>query len=333
MRIEHYKLDTMPVDSRYTLFDSLTIPFYPIFRVGMHYELNPASHLRASIGQGVRFPSIAERFISTSVGGLVIFKNPDLLPEKGWSVEIGWKQIVKIGNSWKGFFDVAAFINQYKNMTEFTFGIYNPLTGDKLNYLEDSVTWNELIAQGLTISNFVGFQAQNAEKARITGIEISFNSQGKIGNLELTSLLGYAYMNPVSLNRDSIYRLSFSNSSSNMLKYRFNHLAKLDIQATYKKFSLGFSTRYNSHMKNIDLMFEEAIVTEDGNRYILPGLYEYRKKFDNGSLVFDTRFIFSLTKEFRLNMIVNNIFNEEYVSRPADIQAPRNFILQMQYAF
>lgn len=333
MRIEHYKLDTLPADSRYTLFDSLTIPFYPIFRVGMHYELNPASHFRASIGQGVRFPSIAERFISTSVGGLVIFKNPNLRPEKGWSAELAYKQIIKLGSSWKGFIDVAAFINEYSNMTEFTFGIYNPLTGENLNYLEDSVTWNQLIAQGFTISNLVGFRAQNAEKARITGLEFSFNSHGKIGNVELSSLLGYTYMNPISLNKDTTYRLSFSDSTSNMLKYRFNHLAKLDLQATYKKFSLGFSARYNSFMSNIDLMFVNPILTENGAQYILPGLYEYRKKFNKGSLVFDTRFMYSITKEFKLNMIVNNIFNAEYVSRPADLQAPRNFILQLQYAF
>lgn len=140
-------------------------------------------------------------------------------------------------------------------------------------------------------------------------------------------------MNPISLNKDTTYRLSFSDSTSNMLKYRFNHLAKLDLQATYKKFSLGFSARYNSFMSNIDLMFVNPILTENGAQYILPGLYEYRKKFNKGSLVFDTRFMYSITKEFKLNMIVNNIFNAEYVSRPADVQAPRNFILQLQYAF
>ncbi|NDE11796.1 MAG: TonB-dependent receptor [Chitinophagia bacterium] len=97
MRIEHYKLDTMPVDSRFKLNDSLSISVYPIFRMGMHYEVNPAAHLRASFGQGVRFPSIAERYVSTSVGGLTIFKNPNLKPEKGWSSELGFKQLVKLG--------------------------------------------------------------------------------------------------------------------------------------------------------------------------------------------------------------------------------------------
>lgn len=335
MRIEHYKLDEMKADSRFFINDSLSIPVYPIFRMGMHYKLTPATHLRASFGQGVRFPSIAERFVSTSVGGLTIFKNPNLKPEKGWSSELGFKQLVKLGSSWKGFFDVAAFINEYSNMTEFTFGIYNPLTGESLssNGILDTEAYNELIAQGIMLSQLVGFRATNAEKARITGLEFSFNSQGKIGEVELTSLLGYTYMNPISLNQDPTYRISFSDSTSNMLKYRFKHLVKLDIQATYKKFSLGVSLRYNSFMKNIDLMFEEPILTDAGEQFILPGLKEYRKNNSSGALVFDSRFIYHITKEMKLNLIVNNLFNAEYVSRPADLQAPRNFLLQLQYAF
>ena len=335
MRIEHYKLDDMKADSRFFINDSLSIPVYPIFRMGMHYKLTPATHLRASFGQGVRFPSIAERFVSTSVGGLTIFKNPNLKPEKGWSSELGFKQLVKLGSSWKGFFDVAAFINEYSNMTEFTFGIYNPLTGESLssNGILDTEAYNELIAQGIVLSQLVGFRATNAEKARITGLEFSFNSQGKIGEVELTSLLGYTYMNPISLNQDPTYRISFSDSTSNMLKYRFKHLVKMDIQATYKKFSLGISLRYNSFMKNIDLMFEEPILTDTGQQFILPGLKEYRKNNSSGALVFDSRFIYHITKEMKLNLIVNNLFNAEYVSRPADLQAPRNFLLQLQYAF
>jgi iron complex outermembrane receptor protein len=335
MRIEHYKLDEMKADSRFFINDSLSIPVYPIFRMGMHYKLTPATHIRASFGQGVRFPSIAERFVSTSVGGLTIFKNPNLKPEKGWSSELGFKQLVKLGSSWKGFFDVAAFINEYSNMTEFTFGIYNPLTGESLssNGILDTEAYNELIAQGIMLSQLVGFRATNAEKARITGLEFSFNSQGKIGEVELTSLLGYTYMNPISLNQDPTYRISFSDSTSNMLKYRFKHLVKLDIQATYKKFSLGISLRYNSFMKNIDLMFEEPILTDAGEQFILPGLKEYRKNNSSGALVFDSRFIYHITKEMKLNLIVNNLFNAEYVSRPADLQAPRNFLLQLQYAF
>ncbi len=206
-------------------------------------------------------------------------------------------------------------------MTEFTFGIYKPDSIISLQ-LTDPSAINYFY-------NWVGFQAQNAEKARITGLELSFNSQGKIGNIELTTMMGYTYMNPISLNSNPSYTINFSDSNSNMLKYRFNHLAKIDVQASYKKISIGLSSRYNSFMSNIDRTFEDDIL----GTYILPGLKDYRQKYNKGSLVFDIRFMLTITKELKLNAIVNNLFNTEYVSRPADLQAPRNFLLQLQYAF
>ncbi len=336
MRLEYYQLDTLLPDSRSRIGDSLYLPVSPVFRAGAHYALTKASHFRVSVGEGVRFPSIAERFVSTSVGGLIIFKNPKLLPEKGWAGEIGYKQIVKIGDNWKGYVDVAGFINQYSNMTEFAFNIYNPLTGDVLNWIgsgvttpEDSAIWNNLVANGVGFQQCIGFRATNAERARITGLELSFNSQGKIGEVELTSLIGYTYMNPISLNKDSAYRATFSDPSSNLLKYRFRHLAKADIQATYKSLSVGFSGRYNSYMQNIDAVFEQNI----GSQNLLPGLKDYREKFNKGALVFDARVAYAFKEELKLNVIVNNILNAEYVSRPGDIQPPRNFIVQLQVGF
>ena len=336
MRLEYYQLDDMDPDSRYEYLDSLYIPVYPIFRTGMHYEFSKSSHFRMSLGQGVRFPSIAERFVSTAVGGLIIFKNPSLKPEKGWAGEMGWKQIVKIGENWKGFIDFAAFLNEYSNMTEFSFGVYNPLTGDRLNWLgsgvatpADSAIWNGLVDQGLTINECIGFRATNAEKARIAGLEFSFNSQGTIGQVELSSLMGYTYMNPISLNADSSYRITFSDTSTNMLKYRFRHMAKFDLQAEYKGFFMGSSMRYSSHMVNIDRVFEESVAGTE----ILPGLKEYRARFNKGSFVLDWRIGYNLKNRYKFNFIINNILNNEYSSRPGDVQAPRNFILQFQYKF
>ena len=318
MRVEYYQLDTLKPDSRFQFTDSVSMPIYPVFRTAAHYALTKYSHLRISAGQGIRFPSIAERFVSTSVGGLVIFKNPDLKPEKGWSGEIGWKQLVKLGE-WKGAIDVAAFINEYSNMTEFTFGVYKP----------DSIATLQ-VSDPNAIDYFykwVGFQAQNAERARITGVEFSFNSTGKIKNVDITSLIGYTYLNPVSLNNDPIYLSTFSDPSTRMLKYRFRHMFKADIQVSYKKFSMGISCRYNSYMKNIDKVFEEGVADTE----LLVGMQHYRDIYNKGALVFDTRIMFEAYKNLKINLVTNNIFNAEYVSRPGDIQAPRNFVVQLQY--
>ena len=115
-----------------------------------------------------------------------------------------------------------------------------------------------------------------------------------------------------------------------MLKYRFKHLSKADVEASYKKISLGFSLRYNSFMKNIDKFFEQPIAQ---STYILPGLEEYRKKYNKGVFVIDFRLGYKLNDNFRIGLIANNIFNAEYSSRPGDIQAPRNFMAQLQMKF
>jgi len=44
---------------------------------------------RVSAGRGFRAPSLAERFVSTSVSGLVVIPNPNLVPETAWSFELG----------------------------------------------------------------------------------------------------------------------------------------------------------------------------------------------------------------------------------------------------
>ncbi|MFY7669413.1 MAG: TonB-dependent receptor [Crocinitomicaceae bacterium] len=333
VRLEHFQMDGQRGDSDFMINkkDSVSLPFYPILRTGFHYELAKYTHLRASIGQGIRYPSVAERYTQTSVGALNIFPNPSLTPEIGWAAELGFKQGVRIGD-WKGMFDVAGFINNYSNMIEFAFGLFNPQTGNYLNTAtqEGLSEYLNLINQGYTINNLIGFRATNAEKASITGIDISFNSMGKIGELELISLIGYTYMNPISLNNDPNYTVYNSDSTTNMLKYRFNHLAKADIEANWRKFSFGISNRYSSFMRNIDRVFEEPIA---GNTYILPGLKQYREKFNKGNLVFDVRIGYKINDNFRVGLIANNVFNAEYSSRPGDIQPPRNFMAQLQMKF
>jgi iron complex outermembrane receptor protein len=321
-RVEHFIMDGKSGDSDFKFgkdSSAFTIPVYPILRMGAHYEIAKYTHLRISAGQGIRYPAVAERYTATSVGALNIFPNADLTPEKGWAGEIGIKQGVKIGE-WKGMFDAAWFINRYQNMIEFTFGIYNP----------PGITLSTNPNDPGYINKWVGFRANNAEAAQISGFDLSFNSMGKIGELEIISLIGYTYMNPISLNNDSLYIATYSDTISGMLKYRFRHLAKADIEVNYNKLSLGVSCRYNSFMSNIDKVFEEQIA---GSTYILPGLKEYRQKYNKGNLVVDARIAYKFNEKVRLSLIGNNIFNAEYTSRPGDIQPPRNIAVQAQIKF
>lgn len=308
--------------------DKYKSPIYPIVRAAANYQLFKGTFLRTSFGQGVRYPSVAERYTFTNVGALNIFPNPNLNRETGWAAEIGARQVFRIGK-WKGMLDVAGFINQYDDMIEFAFGIFNPKTYQPIdiNNPDDLNEYFDLLNEGYSVAQLLGFQAQNAEKAKITGFEVSFNSEGKIGDVDLIALVGYTYMNPISLNDNAEYRSTFSDTATNILKYRFKHLIKGDVEGRYKGFKLGVSCRYNSHVRNIDRVFEENIAGTE----ILPGLKGYRERNQKGGLAFDMRVGYAYKERYHINFMVNNVFNEEIMTRPGDIQAPRHFMLQLMY--
>jgi len=298
----------------------------PVFRTGLNYQLAEATYLRASWGQGYRFPSMAELFISTNQSGLEIYPNPELKPESGWSSEIGIKQGVKTGK-WMGYIDVAAFIMQYDDMMEFSFG-----------------QWEE--SQGEINFYGLGFKSVNVGATQISGAEISISGQGKINpNLTINLIAGYTYMNPISLDLDHTYAYESaviasgitypgdpityrsSSSDSTMLKYRYKHIAKSDIEIVYKDITLGGSIRYNSFMKNIDLVFTQSIIESDAIG--ITGINEARDKFKDGDLIIDLRAGYQMTKTARLGFIVNNLLNREYMSRPANMMPPRTFAMQL----
>jgi iron complex outermembrane receptor protein len=275
----------------------------PVFRAGLNYRLFKATYVRASFGQGFRFPSVAEKYIKTSASGLDIYPNDSLRPESGWSSEIGIKQGVKIGD-WKGYIDVAAFWTEYNNMMEFSFGKYEN-QNDPFN----------------TVG--FGFQSQNIGNTRIRGIDVSIIGAGKIGPIDVSMLLGYTYIDPIQTDFDAERDTVFNTSKNNLLKYRYKHTGKADIQLGYKKFSTGISMRANSFMENVDAFFVVAF----------PGMKEYRAAHDQGDYIFDYRISYQLHKTAKLSFIINNMFNREVMGRPMDIQAPRVYAVQLTVKF
>ena len=102
----------------------------PIFRTGINWQAADYTFLRASFGQGYRYPSIAEKYASTTIGSVKIFPNPYIEPESGWSAEAGIKQGVLLGET-KGQADISVFMSQNINMIEYLFGNYpDPVTGN-----------------------------------------------------------------------------------------------------------------------------------------------------------------------------------------------------------
>ena len=305
-RLEKNILISPEVVGTDTIPDGRSVESKPVFRFGLNYQLSPATFLRASWGQGYRFPTIAEKFVFTSAGAVNVVPNPRLESETGWTTEIGIKQGLRIKN-WSGYLDIAAFWSEYDNMMEYTF----------------------------VFSQFA-FQSQNVGGTAIKGIDLNVAGEGKFDNITLYVLGGYTYINPkfreydplgndVTQDIDTEGKANARGSSAdyNILKYRNKHTIKMDVEAKYKSISVGLSGLYVSHMEAIDFVFEQTI----------PGLKEHRAEDTNGAKIFDVRVAYDLNEHAKLSLLLNNIFNEEYTLRPAFIEAPRNASVRFDYKF
>lgn len=329
LRGEFYKVDTAQTTG-YLLprNGKIKLPFQPVARLGLNYQAFEYTFLRASFGQGYRFPSVAEKFVNTSVSALQIYPNTGLQPERAFSAELGIKQGFKI-KGFKGFLDVAGFYTEYSNMIEFVFNIYNPTGTTGVFYID---------------RQYAGFKSQNIGSARITGTEVSLTGTGKIGQVNVTLLSGYTYMNPVNPNfnpaRDTLGLPGIAT-----LKYRSKHLFKNDIQFDYKFISIGYSARFQSKVENIDQRFLESVLHEYNDlangvnwddiqsTYILPGLRQNFHAFQKSFWVHDARISFNLNANIKVSFIVNNITNIEYQNRPGDMRPPTQYLGQLSFKF
>jgi outer membrane cobalamin receptor len=313
-RIEKYRLNTDE-------------DIQPVFRAGANLKVHKATYLRASWGQGFRFPNIAEKYINTSVGPLNIFPNFNLRPERSWNAEFGVKQGFKIGG-FMGFLDLVAFRQEIEDAVEFNFGYFG----------------NNPILQFTDVIKNFGFKSINIKKSRIEGGEVTLAGQGTIGKVKIALLGGYTYISPYNLFPDAIidstngndisYKFS-SSDTSGILKYRFEHMFKQDVQLTYKKVTLGFSYRYLSYMKNIDNIFYWADVNSGSllTGAIPSGITKYREdKNFAGDYVMDARIIIDLNENMKFSVICDNLLNREYMIRPLLVERPRTFSVQFAWS-
>ncbi|OFY84050.1 MAG: hypothetical protein A3F72_11765 [Bacteroidetes bacterium RIFCSPLOWO2_12_FULL_35_15] len=286
----------------------------PIFRSGLNLKLAKITFLRYSYGQGYRFPTITEKFINTSTGGIAVYPNTQLRPETSWNTEVGLKQGFKIKN-FVGFVDLAAFWQEYQNTIEFVYAFWNK--DEYGGYLP-------------------GFKFVNTGDTRIRGLDASLVGEGKITkDFKIDIIAGYTYTLPQSINPNNVFatdslpnKMTYINTSTdttnNILKYRFQHIAKVDMQLSYKMFSIGGSWRYYSFMKNIDYAFYYF------DQHILPsGIKKYRKEHNKGTQIIDARIAYNITKKLKAAIVVNNVMNQSYSLRPLKIESPRTFSIQL----
>ncbi len=282
----------------------------PVFRFGANYRLFDFTYFRASIGQGYRFPTIAEKFIVTDAGGFWVIPNPFLGSETGWTTELGIKQGFQIG-SFEGFVDISAFLMKYYDMIEF-------------NLIRD------------TMIDITAFQATNIGATEMKGFEVSVSGRGRIFGQPFSLMTGYYYVDPRFLDFDptqiapgeigTIGQINANNSSlktESILKYRSKHNFKLDLETSIKDFSIGLETFYNSKIEAIDAAF----------LLIVPGLANFRQNTDKGILTFNVRTAYQISNTFKVSFIAGNIFNNISASRPGLMDAPRNLTLRLDCHF
>jgi len=322
-----------------------TVNEAPIFRAGANYRLLDGTFVRASIGQGIRFPTPGERFIVTAVGGQNIFPNPDLQPERSYNAEFGIKQGFEIGQ-FRGFIDAAVFYQEFDNFIEFTFGPWDPRTVQ---------FGNTVFVDIANLDKMVGFKSVNTGKASVKGLDASIVGQGKLGPVGINLLFGYTYVVPLSLDPDVPYapnemidlvtsennapfitdlvlsEVTYNNTSSfnegNLLKYRIEHMAKLDVEATYKRFSVGTSVRMNTPIRNIDKPF----ILLDREPFLPSGVSNWMEERTKPIWLVDIRASVKVSDRSKVALISSNLGNMEYAVRPLTIESPRLTMIQFSY--
>ena len=294
----------------------------PVFRFGATLRALEETYLRASFGQGFRFPTIAERFIVANIGPATIYPNPNISAERSWSAELGIKQGFKIGQ-FKGYLDVAGFLQRFRNAVEFIAAQWGHVSQPLFGF---------------------GFRSVNIGLTRVSGVDVSLLGQGKIiRTVGINYLVGYTYMNPISLEPNKVFAVDnqgtkISNASSSinngedsdsrfgrLLKYRFEHLVRGDIEITWKGLMAGFSIRYNSFMRNIDNVFQNF-----ETMMAIQGLTESRNDSRKGFTIVDARLGYTIGKRHRIALVCNNLTNKMYYLRPLSVERPRQWLLQYQ---
>jgi iron complex outermembrane receptor protein len=161
-------------------------------KIGLVFSPSPTTTLRASYGEGFRYPSISELFTSVSTGAsqVKIVPNDSLKPERSVSFEIG-------GSQWLGervFLDLALFQSDYY----------------------------DLIEAGVNPNRFE-ILFSNITRARIRGFEFGIKTDWF--DRFMSTDFSYTYTNPVDLNQNTVLKfrsrhLFYASLSANYRQWR-----------------------------------------------------------------------------------------------------------------
>jgi outer membrane receptor protein involved in Fe transport len=316
------------------------------WRGGLNYQATKKASIRFNIGQAYRFPSFAERFVNEKLGNsderfpvttyttsndtvyvvqrdsvvsratLAILPNENLVPEYGWTSEIGYQQkLSSKGKKYQGLIDIAFFWQQYRNLVDFTVN------------LSDT-----------TINAIVKLRAENISTARIAGFDMSFKHAVTHKKHALNVMTGYTYSLPIEVDKylgynlnkvgpylGAMFRYMFrpigGDTASYVLKYRNRHLVTLDFEYVFdNKVTIGVDARYYSNQENFDKLFL-AIPGSGYQEY-------YEQLAKKGNWIANARIFYTVKQKHTFGLMVKNLFNSEYWFRVGKLESPMNFTVQ-----
>jgi iron complex outermembrane receptor protein len=289
-------------------------------RIGINYQIGKKTFLRSNYSEGYRVPTIGEKFVQDKVSFLNVLPNSTLVPEKGWTAEIGIQQGFKIA----GFVasaDFAIFMQDYDSMIDFRFGQYNKPTIENPDPK-------------------IGFKAFNVGHVRAGGFDLSIQGEGKIKDVMIRILMGYTYSLPVNMSVDeslkdygNYTKLFFESLNvgkaqdgtqlkNALMTYRNRTTAKFDLDLTYRKLTFGYSMFYYSVYEKVDDFVN-----------LLPGVKRFFNDAGNYDLVHNIRVGLKPNKNYSFGVLVNNLTNREYATRPGRVDPARTLVLQILVNF
>ena len=165
--------------------------------------------------------------------------------------------------------------------------------------------YTNLIEPQLDVNDTRGIvvRFQNVAEARVQGVDLSFRTDwfSKL----VSSRIGYTFADSKDLSPGDDY--------GEPLKYRSKHTLYITNEIVYSYFSLGFDFRYLSRIERVDEY--HRIYIKDIDR-VVP------------TYVVALRFGYS-QKRLSLNLIIDNLFQYNYLISPANMGPPRTAILQL----
>ncbi|MBN2012525.1 TonB-dependent receptor [candidate division KSB1 bacterium] len=161
-------------------------------RLGLNWEIDQRTHVRASVGSGFRAATIVERYLELSVMNFKIIANPELHAETCWAYDLGIRHTIND----QANLDISLFDNEYYDLIE-----------ANMDLIRGQI------------------QFINIPRARIQGIETTFSFQQSLARL-LSGLVTDVKISTTAMHHEELqwhdplpYRPNVLTTISNRIQY------------------------------------------------------------------------------------------------------------------